>query len=276
MQRIAVNGVRYAVTVDGAGPAIILLHGFTGSAATWQPFIPTLAERHRVVAIDLVGHGRTEAPNIRRPRQMELVAVDLVAILDHLGIDQAVWLGYSMGGRVALYIAVTRPERVAALIAVGASPGIADPAARADRVRSDEALADAIEREGIEAFVDRWERLPLFASQARLPAQVRAALRRQRLANSPAGLANSLRGMGQGAQEPLLDRLSSVATPVLLIAGDEDDKFQRLNAAMAERLARAESRIIKGAGHAAHIEQPDQFLQAVETFLASIGRSNTE
>src|SRR5262249_40601079 len=149
--------------------------------------------------------------------RMEHAVADLTGLLDRLGIARAAWLGYSMGGRVALQLAVAQPARVAALVLESASPGIADPAERAARVRGDGALADFVAREGIGAFVARWEGLPLFASQDRLPSATRAALRRQRLANGPVGLANSLRGLGQGAQAPLCDELGSAEVPTLLV-----------------------------------------------------------
>lgn len=276
VERIVVNGLGYNVALAGAGPAIVLLHGFTGSLATWQLFIPVLAARYRVVAIDLPGHGATDAPDNPARYRMERVVDDLAAILDRLGIGRAVWFGYSMGGRVALHVAVARPECVAALILEGASPGIPDPDERTERIRSDQALAERIEREGIRAFVEHWERLPLFASQARLPESVRATLRQQRLANRPAGVANSLRGVGQGAQEALLDQLPNISARVLLIAGALDDKFRRSNATMAKRLPNAETRVIDGAGHAVHLERPDLSLAASLTFLESLERNEEE
>jgi 2-succinyl-6-hydroxy-2,4-cyclohexadiene-1-carboxylate synthase len=267
--RVAVDGLTYHVerAGAGAGTALVLLHGFTGSAATWAPFLPAFAREFDTVAIDLPGHGATEAPRDPARYRMERTVADLAAILERLGIARAAWLGYSLGGRVALGVAALAPSRVAALVLEGASPGIADPAERAARVRSDEALAARIERAGVAAFVDEWEGLPLFASQGRLPADVRAAHRRQRLASDPAGLASSLRGIGQGAQPPLHDRLGEIAAPTLLLAGAEDSKFRRLAAEMAAGMPAAEVVVIEGAGHAAHLEQPRAFEEAVLAFV---------
>ena len=262
-----VDGVGYNVERAGEGPALVLLHGFTGSAATWAPFVAAFAREFDTVAIDLPGHGASDAPDDPARYSMERTVGDLVAILDRLGIERAAWLGYSMGGRVALGAAVMAPSRVAALVLEGASPGLADPAERAARVRDDEALAAFIEREGVAAFVERWEALPLFASQGRLPEEVRAAQRRQRLANDPRGLANSLRGIGQGTQPPLHDRLGEVGVPALLLAGAGDAKFRRLAQEMAGAMPAAEVMIIEGAGHAAHLEQPRAFEEAVRAFL---------
>jgi 2-succinyl-6-hydroxy-2,4-cyclohexadiene-1-carboxylate synthase len=269
MARIAVNGVHYNVERTGDGPPLVLLHGFTGSVATWAARIAVFAREFDTVAIDLLGHGDSTAPADPARYRSEYMVADLAALLDRLGIERAAWLGYSMGGRVALQVAVACPAIVAALVLEGASPGIADPAARAARVDGDEALADLIEREGIAAFVARWERLSLFASQERLPAAVRVALRRQRLANDPVGLANSLRGMGQGAQPPLHDRLADVDVPTLLVVGEEDAKFRRLAVEMAATMPAARVAIVAEAGHAAHLEQPDAFDRIVLSYLRS-------
>lgn len=266
MARFVVNGVEYNVERAGAGPPLVLLHGFTGSAATWTPFRSAFGE-FATFAVDLLGHGASDAPADPARYRMERTIDDLATLLDCLGVARAAWLGYSLGGRVALSLAVAYPERVAALVLESASPGIADPVARAARARDDEALADRLESEGIEPFVAHWERLPLFASQARLPDATRAALRRQRLANAPRGLANSLRGVGQGAQPPLHDRLSELAVPVLLVAGEEDEKFRWLAREMAVALPVAEVACIAGAGHATHLEQPHAFARVVQDFL---------
>ena len=265
-----VDGVGYNVERAGVGPALVLLHGFTGSAATWAPFVPAFAREFDTLAIDLPGHGATDAPGDPARYTLERTVEDLVAILDRLGIERAAWLGYSMGGRVALATAVMVPSRVAALVLEGASPGIADPGERAARARDDEALAGFIEREGMAAFVERWEALPLFASQARLLEEIRAAQRRQRLANDPRGLANSLRGVGQGAQPPLHDRLGEVGVPALLLAGAEDAKFRRLAQEMAVAMPMAQVAVIPDAGHAAHLEQPAAFERMVLRFLRSL------
>jgi 2-succinyl-6-hydroxy-2,4-cyclohexadiene-1-carboxylate synthase len=172
-----------------------------------------------------------------------------------------------MGARVALNLAVNASDRVRMLILESGSPGLADPAERAHRIRADEALADRIEREGVPAFVRAWEQLPLFASQARLPADVRASLRAQRLRNNPRGLANSLRGMGAGRPAPLWDRLSRLEVRTLLLAGELDEKYRDLAERMARLLPAARGAVIPGAGHAVHLEQPAVFDAEVTKFL---------
>ncbi len=267
MARTAVNGIGFQYEIASDGLPLLLLHGFTGSGAAWRPFEGAW-DRVCTVAVDLIGHGGTDAPDDESRYTMERCTTDLVALLDALSIDRAAVLGYSMGGRVALHLALAAPERVTALILESAATGIEDDAGRRARIASDRALADDIERDGIEAFVDRWERLPMWATQARLPRATRDALRTQRLRNSTIGLANSLRGMGAGAQEPVLDRLHELRMPVLLIAGQEDAKYRAIACSMRQRIPQARVRIIEDAGHAVHLEQPVAFAPLVKEFLA--------
>jgi len=268
--RLAVNGVALNVETAGAGPALVLLHGFTGAAGTWAGHLPALAARYTTVAIDMLGHGASEAPADPARYGIEQVTADVLAVLDRLEIRQAAALGYSMGGRAALYLATAAPERVTALLIESASPGIADASERAKRVAQDEELAGVIERDGVAAFVDRWERLPMFASQARLPDAARAAVRAERVAQSARGLANSLRGLGQGTQPPLFDRLSALRMPVLLIAGALDERYAALGRAMHDAIPNARLAVVPDAGHTVHLEQPEAFQRAVLDFLRSV------
>lgn len=267
MTRIEVNGLGLNVEVTGDGPALLLLHGFTGSSATWRPLLSHWPA-FRSIAVDLIGHGSSDSPLDPERYRMRRCVEDLAALLDRLAIDRAAVLGYSMGGRVALHVALSVPERLSALVLESASPGIGDPAAREARVRSDEALAGDIERKGVAAFVAQWEQLPLFATQRSLSPEVREGLRQQRLRNCAVGLANSLRGMGAGAQEYLLPRLSEVGVPVLLLAGALDAKYCALAREMASLLPHSRVEIVPDAGHAIHLEQPDAFARAVRAFLA--------
>lgn len=268
MALVEVNGLRLNVEATGDGFPLLLLHGFTGSAATWQPFREAWSG-FRTIAVDLIGHGASDAPADESRCTMERCVADLVALLDAHGIDRAAVLGYSMGGRVALQLALAAPERVAALMLESASPGIDDAAERAARLAADRALADDLERDGIEAFVDRWENLPLWSTQARLPKAARAALRAQRLRNSTTGLANSLRGMGAGAQAPVRVRLGELRMPVLLVVGAEDAKYREIAQSMQGRMADARLEIVEGAGHAVHLERPAAFTPLVKEFLTS-------
>ena len=250
---------------------ILLVHGFTGAASTWCELLSSFGERRRAIAISLPGHGGSDAPEDPSRYAASRVAGDVLELLDVLGIRRVALLGYSMGARVALHAALAAPDRVGALIIESGSPGIADAAERAERRAADEALAADIERDGVEAFVDRWERLPLWASQSRLPIAAREELRAQRLAGSARGLANALRGLDAGVTAPLHERLHEMSDgPVLLVCGELDAKYVRIAREMKELLPHAALRVVDGAGHAVHLERPRELLDAVNDFLDSI------
>ncbi len=268
MSRLNVNGVQYYVNHIGDGLPLLLLHGFTGSAAGWEPQIVAWRDRYTCLAVDLLGHGQSTVPVDPTRYRMDRTVADLIAILDQLGIARTHLLGYSLGGRVALALAVAHPARIGGLVLESASPGLATAAERAARVAADEALAADIERDGVPAFVARWEALPLWASQATLPAATRAALHAQRLHNHAAGLANSLRGLGTGAQPPLHDWLGGLNVPTLCMAGTLDAKFVALAEDLTVALPQGQLVLVPGAGHAVHLEQPNVFNQTVGQFLA--------
>jgi 2-succinyl-6-hydroxy-2,4-cyclohexadiene-1-carboxylate synthase len=268
MTLVAADGARYEVRVRGSGPAVMLLHGFTGRGADWGPFLPALRERWTTIAVDLLGHGRSDAPPDPARHALERQAIDLAAIMRRGGTAPAVIVGYSFGARVALRIAVDEPDVVRGLVLESPSAGIADPAERARRYAEDLALADRIERDGIEAFVDTWwETTAVFAAERRLPEATRARFRAGRLRNRPGGLAASLRGAGQGAMTPLHDRLPAIAVPTLVIAGAIDPAGLERARAVADGIPGARLCAIDGVGHAAHRESPARFRRLVLEFL---------
>jgi len=251
----------------GRGPAVVLLHGFTGSGQGMAEIAQSLEQDYETLALDLPGHGRS-ADLVRADTDgFDECVDDLVATLESAGHRQAHWLGYSMGARLALGCAVRHPGSVASLVLLGGRAGIADPTERAARCREDAALAARIESVGVEAFVDEWLAQPMFASLRKRGARFLAEQRRQRVSNSARGLADSLRRLGPGAQPPLFDALPSVAVPVLLVAGALDRKFVALAHDLAGWLPHAEICEIGDAGHAAHLEQPEAFVRAVRDFL---------
>jgi 2-succinyl-6-hydroxy-2,4-cyclohexadiene-1-carboxylate synthase len=198
---------------------------------------------------------------------MEETVADLLDVMNQLGCPEFACLGYSMGGRIALSIACMAPQRVRALVLESASPGLASETERAARRAADEALADRIEREGVEAFVRAWEALPLFESQKRLPAHVLERQRAIRLAQRPEGLAGRLRGLGTGRQPSWWGTLDKLHMPILLVTGEDDEKFNRIADEMRSRLSQAVHCRIPGAGHTVHLEQPEAYTQVVLGFL---------
>ena len=225
---------------------LVLLHGFTQTGRSWAPVAAVLDQRYRCFAPDLPGHGDSSE---RRPATFGAVTAYLAALKP----PRFVLCGYSMGGRLALHAALAMPSRVERLILIGASPGLADPAEREERRRRDAELADRIEAIGLEAFVDEWGALPLFATQ---PRGVAEAARADRLRSTAPGLAAALRGMGTGAMEPLWDRLGELPMPVTLVVGEHDEKFRALAERMGPAMPHAGIVVVQGAGHAAHLEHP--------------------
>lgn len=263
-------GARLRAVVEGRGRPVLVLHGFTGDAESMESVSDALRDRHRVVRLELPGHGESDAPRDPSCYSMAACSAQILAASRTLGLERPHLLGYSMGGRAALATAIAAPEAFASVVLVGATAGLADPAEREARIASDRALADRIEGEGVERFVEEWMALPLFASQARLGPATLARARAQRLRNRAHGLAASLRGMGAGAQPPLHEELSGLARPVLLVVGEEDAKFREIARGLAARLPDARTRLLPEAGHAAHLEAPEAFAAVVRGFLAEV------
>jgi len=226
--------------------ALVLLHGFTHTRASWAPVSAGVGERYRPLALDIRGHG---AASDLEPVTLEAVIGDIAAATD----GRFALAGYSMGGRLALHAALALGDRVDRLVLIGASPGIADPGERAARRAEDELLAGELGALTIEQFAERWARTPVLAGQ---PPAVLAAIHADRLRNTPAGLARALVGLGTGALPPVWDRLEELAMPVTLIAGERDQKFRALASAMARAIRGATVVVVPGAGHAVHLEAP--------------------
>ena len=234
---------------------VVLVHGFTQTRASWHRIADGLRGEHDVVTVDLPGHG--DAP----PTDLSTAAE---RIADQGG--RAAYVGYSMGGRLCLHLALQRPSVVERLVLLGATAGIDDTAERSRRRHNDEVLAARLEHEGVDAFLDRWLAQPMFAG---VPAD--AGDLEGRRSNTIDGLAGALRLAGTGAQEPLWDRLPDLGVlgiPALLLAGELDGKFKALARRMADAIGpTARIEWVPGAGHAAHLERPDEFLALVRPFL---------
>jgi 2-succinyl-6-hydroxy-2,4-cyclohexadiene-1-carboxylate synthase len=258
-------GVRWAISDTGRGAPVLLLHGFTGTSAAWDEHGDDLEARFRVLVPCLPGHGGTIAA--AGTMSVEATADALAILLRERGAAPAHVVGYSLGARIALRLAVAHPEVVDRLVLESASAGLPTAAERATRRASDEALAARLEAEGIEAFVDDWEQNPVFASQASLAPDRASRIRAMRLGNDPAGLAASLRAAGQGAMEPLFERLAAVTATTLVIAGELDTIGRPRAERVAAAIPDARLAIVDGAGHAPHDEAPDAFRALVIPFL---------
>lgn len=237
----------------------VFAHGFTQTGRSWDGVVAALTARLvtlEAVAPDLAGHG--DAAD---------VSADLWKSADRLVAigGRSSYIGYSMGGRVALHAAIAHPESVRGLVLIGATAGIDDPRGRDERRTSDEALAARIEEIGVTAFLDDWLVTPLFAGLTD-----EAAGRSDRLRNTAAGLASSLRCCGAGTQEPLWDRLADVRCPTLVLVGEHDAKFRALGERLVDGIPAARLDVVAGSGHSVHLEQPAATVDALVRFLSSL------
>lgn len=239
--------------------AWVLLHGFTGGPESWDGVVAALPGDVHVLRPAFLGHGG--AADVQAP-SFEAEVDRIADLIKREGFERPGLCGYSLGGRIALGLLVRHPDRFARAVLVGAHPGLADVAERQARAVQDAQWADLLETEGLAAFVQAWERLPLFATQEALPRPLRERQRAVRLAQDPAGLARSLRVLGLGQMPDYRPALGAVRVPARLMAGERDEKFRRL----AEGMARAwggpaEPVVLAGAGHNLPLERPAELAE---------------
>jgi 2-succinyl-6-hydroxy-2,4-cyclohexadiene-1-carboxylate synthase len=233
---------------------VVLLHGFSGTGRAWDGVAALLPrERYLPLALDLPGHGA--AADAPRP-------ITFAGCVEH-GLARSpprfALCGYSMGGRVALHVALAAPERVERLVLVASTAGIEDDAERAERRLADRALADELERAPYERFIERWRTQPLFAAD---PPEVGELARADQRRNRPEALAAVLRGIGSGEMTPLWRRLGELSMPVEILVGDRDEKFQALGRRMAALLPDATLTIVPG-GHRLALENAQALAAAL-------------
>ncbi|MDQ1456198.1 MAG: 2-succinyl-6-hydroxy-2,4-cyclohexadiene-carboxylate synthase [Actinomycetota bacterium] len=231
-------------------PKVVLVPGFSQTAASWRGVKRVLEESCTVAALDVPAEPTFAATATAVGTQGE----------------RAVYAGYSMGGRLALRLALDRPELVSALILVSSTAGITDEAARRERIASDEALAASVERDGVDAFLERWLAQPLFAT---VPADAPGLRERRRL--SARYLAHCLRVLGAGAMDPMWERLPELQMPVALVTGTTDAKYETIALAMLERMRGEVVHVRLDGGHALPLEQPAVLGGFIASFAARHG-----
>ena len=229
------------------GESVVLLHGFGGTHRAWDGVAECLSrESYLPLAPDLPGHG--EAADALRPITFSGGVTDLLALCP----ERFTLCGYSLGGRLALHVALAAPERVERLVLVSTTAGIEDPVERAGRRSSDHRLAAELEAVGLGQFAERWRSQALFAED---PPEVNALAREDFGRNRPDALAAAMRGIGTGEMEPLWGRLGELAMPVTVVVGERDTRFRELGERMVGLLAKATIVVLPG-GHDLPRESP--------------------
>ncbi len=243
---------------SGDGEPIVLVHGFTQTRNCWGPIATDLERDHTVVRVDAPGHGMSSELMAGLRGGGRLIA-------DQGG--EAVYLGYSMGGRYLIHLALGNPELVRGLVLVGATAGIEDPAERAERAVTDEATGRRIRELGLLEFLRTWVAAPMFAG---LPPEHQFLM--ERMENTVDGLANSVVQAGTGSQDPSWDKLHRLDMPVLVVAGEDDEKYAHIGERMAAMIGEnASLALVPGAGHAAHLERTEEFLALLRDWLSTNG-----
>ena len=246
-------------------PVVLFLHGFLGSSQDFEPAIAQLSDEFCCLALDLPGHGKT---TIEQPEHytMSGTAHLIINLLDHLQIDHCAVVGYSMGGRLGLYLALKHSHKFSKAAIASASPGLKTDSDRQERTRHDSALADQLEAD-FDSFLSYWYRQPLFHSFRQHPTF--AQMLEQRSRNQPPLLAQSLRYLSTGQQPSLWTALSQHTQPLLLLVGADDRKFRQINQEMAESCPTARLKCFPDCGHVVHLEATDAFVQSIHAFLTS-------
>ncbi|MGB3767905.1 MAG: 2-succinyl-6-hydroxy-2,4-cyclohexadiene-1-carboxylate synthase, partial [Phormidesmis sp.] len=260
--------LHYQTAGNPQQPALLMLHGFLGSGQDFNIVSSELSQRFYCITPDLPGHAQT----LTEPGSYTFAntAQTLLTLLDSLEIKQANLLGYSMGGRLALYSAWRFPERFCRVVLESASPGLKTEQERQARTKEDWAIADKLETTALPEFLTHWYKNPLFHSLKAHPKLYQAMLiRRQN--NQPAELANALRGFSTGSQPALWEAIAKMTTPLLLLAGEQDSKFVSIaqETAALYQPTLATVQVCSSCGHNVHLESPCQYAQAVAQFCLS-------
>jgi 2-succinyl-6-hydroxy-2,4-cyclohexadiene-1-carboxylate synthase len=262
--------VKFSPPILSDKTPIIFLHGFTGSSKDWEEITPDIDKDFYPIAIDLIGHGESESSKDIKDYSCASQIEQLLEVIKKITDDKIILAGYSMGGRLALSFAAKHQEMLKGLILESSSPGIKEDNLREERLKHDNKLAEFIENHSINEFVDYWMTLDLFKTQKRLSVEKLKSVREYKLKNDKIGLANSLRGFGIGEMPPLFDDLKNIKINSLLITGELDEKFCKVNSSMSLAIPNVKHHIIKNAGHNVHLEYPGEFVNVINYFLKEL------
>jgi len=268
--QIKAGGHGWDVDLRAAPPprrVAVLVHGLAGSRAEWEHVQPVFLKDTSTATLDLLGHGASDAPDDPKAYTFDAVADALRDLADALGAQAPFWVGYSMGARLLLYLAIRHPSRVGGLILESAHAGLADAQAREARAGQDRADAQLLETRGLQPFFEQWHARPVFDSQRRRTQAWRADVDRRLKTNKPKALAQTLRGLGLGSMPPLHRRLGEIKAPTLLLAGTLDAPYMEEARSIAKHIPGAEFKPVLNAGHAIHRENPEGYAEVVRDWL---------
>lgn len=271
--KIKVNQIEYHLILKNLEISkekipIIFLHGFTGSSEDWLFIFDKLPEKYFPIAVDLIGHGKTDSPEDTTYYTSSSIIKHLDSIFNQLNFKKIILCGYSMGGRAAISYCMHHPYRIIAAILESTTAGIEDISLKKERVCFDLLLAEKIKKDGIENFIDYWMNIPLFESLKEIPDY--ESIKNKKYQNNVIGLANSLMGFSTGLMPSYWDKLNLLEFPTLLITGSSDAKYTEIGKRMLLKLKNAQHKIAPSCGHNVHLEKPDVFIKFVCDFLKSI------
>jgi 2-succinyl-6-hydroxy-2,4-cyclohexadiene-1-carboxylate synthase len=260
----------YNLINNNQQPVILFLHGFIGKLDEFNEVIKLLGTEFSYVTVDLPGHGKTQVLGTEYYYTIKQTAQGLINLLDYLNITKCFLVGYSMGGRLGLYLTVNFPERFDKVVLESASPGLATEKERLERIQKDEQIARKLSRSisyaDFRVFLLNWYNQPIFGSIKNHPAFDK--MLESRLENNPIELAKSLRFMGTGSQPSLWEQLKNLTVPLLLLVGEKDEKFLDINTNMFQICKSAYLKVINNAAHNIHLENTGEFVQSIQEFLS--------
>lgn len=257
------GGIRFIRRPSTSGRRLLFLHGFLGSADEWRPIVRALGEGD-AICLDLPGHGASDGCD-RALYSFGGTVTMIDAAVDRLGGDVDL-IGYSMGGRIALHYAFSRQDRVRSLVLESASPGIEDETERRERIAVDRTRSEQLLHLGLDSFMRGWYRQPLFESLVQRPDLLADVLDRRGRASAEA-VARALEAFSPGRQPSLWPRLAELAPRVTFVAGALDEKYVRIGHEVIRKVPDADLRVVPGAGHNVHLEQPQRFIDILNNHL---------
>ncbi|MBD2208939.1 2-succinyl-6-hydroxy-2,4-cyclohexadiene-1-carboxylate synthase [Calothrix sp. FACHB-156] len=259
----------YSLINNPNKPVILFLHGFMGKMDEFDEAITLLGDEFSYLTIDLPGHGKTQVLGTDECYTMPYTAQALIKLLDELQITNCFLVGYSMGGRLALYLTLHFPERFSKVVLESACPGLVTEAERLARIQHDyhigRKLIRSLETSDFATFLSNWYSQPIFGDIIHHPKY--ELMLESRLQNHPLELDKSLRFMGTGYQPSLWEKLKESKNPLLLLVGEYDDKFIDINQKMADICQNAQLKVIENSGHNVHLENTSEFVQHLRMFL---------